>query len=97
MACQQVRRSWPQDIHHTCPRVNTCRKPRPHRADTAGPEDDGAFTGHDVDPATASFLGEIWDTYGGCFADVKLVIPAARRHLPGTAHDGSQVPVGGAA
>ena len=34
-------------------------------------------TGHDIDPATASFLGEVWEGYGGCFADVKLVIPAA--------------------
>ena len=25
----------------------------------------------------ASFLGEVWDSYGGRFADVKLVIPAA--------------------
>jgi len=47
----------------------------------AGPGDD-AFTGHSVDLATASFLGEVWDSYGGCFADVKLVFPAARRHLP---------------
>jgi len=30
-----------------------------------------------IDPATASFLGEVWDSYGGRFADVKLVIPAA--------------------
>jgi uncharacterized phage-associated protein len=49
---------------------------------TAGPGNDGASTGHGVDPATASFLGEVWDSYGGCFADVKLVIPAARRQLP---------------
>jgi len=54
----------------------------------AGPEDDDAFTGHDVDPATASFLGEVWDTYGGRFADVRLVVPAARR---------GPVSVGGAA
>jgi hypothetical protein len=33
--------------------------------------------GHDIDPATASFLDEVWDGYGGCFADVKLVIPGA--------------------
>jgi hypothetical protein len=32
--------------------------------------------------ATASFLGEVWDSYGGCFAEVKLVIPATRRRLP---------------
>lgn len=61
------------------------------------PGNSDAFTGHDVDPATASFLGEVWDTYGGCFADVKLVIPASRRQLPGTAPDHGQVPVGGAA
>jgi uncharacterized phage-associated protein len=36
-----------------------------------------AIAGHDIDPATASFLGEVWDSYGGCFAEVKLVIPAA--------------------
>jgi uncharacterized phage-associated protein len=48
----------------------------------AGPEDDDAFTGHGVDMATASFLSEVWDGYGGCFADVKLVFPAARRQLP---------------
>lgn len=42
-----------------------------------GPEADGAIAGHDIDPATARFLGEVWDGYGGCFADVKLVIPAA--------------------
>ena len=47
-----------------------------------GPEDDEVSTGRDVDPATASFLGEVWDTYGGCFADVRLVIPADRRRLP---------------
>jgi hypothetical protein len=35
-----------------------------------------------VDIATASFLGEVWDSYGGCFAEVKLVIPATRRRLP---------------
>ena len=47
-----------------------------------GPGDDGVVTGHGVDLATASFLGEVWDSYGGCFADVKLVIPAAGRRLP---------------
>ena len=62
-----------------------------------GPGNDDAFTGHDVDPATASFLGEVWDTYGGCFADVKLVIPASAQRLPGTPPDRGQVPVGGAA
>jgi uncharacterized phage-associated protein len=62
-----------------------------------GPGNDDASDEHDVDPATASFLGEIWDTYGGGFADVKLVIPAGRRQLPGTAPDRGQVPVGGAA
>ena len=62
-----------------------------------GPGNDDTFTGHDVDPATASFLGEVWDTYGSCFADVKLVIPANRRRLPGTVPDRGQVPVGGAA
>ena len=46
------------------------------------PGNDDAFTGHHVDPATASFLGEVWDTYGGCFADVRLVIPAGRGRLP---------------
>lgn len=61
-----------------------------------GPGHDDAFTGDDVDPATASFLSEVWDTYGGGFADVKLVIPASRRRLPGTAPDRGQVPVGGA-
>jgi len=35
------------------------------------------IAGHDIDPATASFLDEVWDGYGGCFADVKLVIPVA--------------------
>jgi uncharacterized phage-associated protein len=62
-----------------------------------GPGNDDASTGHDVDPATASFLAEVWDTYGGCYADVKLVIPARRRQLPGTAPDRGKVPVGGAA
>jgi hypothetical protein len=62
-----------------------------------GPGNDDAFTGHDVDPVTARFLGEVWDTYGGCFADVKLVIPAGRRRLPGTAPDCGQVTVSGAA
>jgi len=46
-----------------------------------GPGDDDASAGHSVDLATASFLGEVWDSYGGCFADVKLVFPA-RQHLP---------------
>ena len=45
-------------------------------AGPAGPADDDAYARHDVDPATAGFLGEVWDTYGGCFADVRLVIPA---------------------
>ena len=62
-----------------------------------GPGQDGVFTGHDVDRATAGFLGEVWDTYGGCSADVKLVIPANRRRLPGTAPGRGQVPAGGAA
>ena len=44
----------------------------------AGPGDDGKVTGHGVDLATASFLGEVWDGYGGCFPDVKLVNPAGR-------------------
>jgi len=51
-------------------------------ASPAGPGGDGASTGHGVDRATASFLGEVWDSYGGCFADVKLVIPADCRQLP---------------
>jgi uncharacterized phage-associated protein len=42
-----------------------------------GPQAGDAIGGHDIDPATARFLGEVWDGYGGCFADVKLVIPAA--------------------
>jgi len=42
-----------------------------------GPGAGDVVTGHDIDPATASFLGEVWDSYGGRFADVKLVIPAA--------------------
>jgi len=49
----------------------------------AGPGDnDVPTTGPGVDLATASFLGEVWDSYGGCFAEVKLVIPAAGRPLP---------------
>jgi uncharacterized phage-associated protein len=48
----------------------------------AGPGDHDAFTGPGVDLTTASFLGEVWDSYGGCFAHVKLVLPAARRQLP---------------
>jgi len=48
----------------------------------AGPGDDDKFSGHGVDLATASFLGEVWDSYGGCFADVKLVTPATRRQMP---------------
>jgi uncharacterized phage-associated protein len=63
----------------------------------AGPADDDACTGHDVDPATAGFLGEIWDTYGGCFADVRLVIPASHQHRAGTAPHRDQVSVGGTA
>jgi len=51
-------------------------------ASPAGPGNDGAPTGPGVDLATASFLGEVWDSYGGCFADVKLVIPATHRRLP---------------
>jgi uncharacterized phage-associated protein len=42
-----------------------------------GPQTVDAIPGHDIDPATASFLGEVWDSYSGCFAEVKLVIPAA--------------------
>jgi uncharacterized phage-associated protein len=42
-----------------------------------GPHAVDAIAGHDIDPATASFLGEVWDSYSGRFADVKLVIPAA--------------------
>ena len=41
-----------------------------------GPQAADAIAGHDIDPATASFLGEVWDSYSGCFAEVKLVIPA---------------------
>jgi uncharacterized phage-associated protein len=63
----------------------------------AGPADDDARTRHDVDPATARFLGEVWDSYGGCFADVRLVIPATHQHLRGTAPNRDQVPVGGTA
>jgi uncharacterized phage-associated protein len=63
----------------------------------AGPADDDAYTRHDVDPATAGFLGEVWDTYGGRFADVRLVIPATHQHLHGTAPHRDQVPVGGTA
>ena len=63
----------------------------------AGPADDDAPTRHDVDPATAGFLGEVWDTYGGCFADVRLVIPATHRQLHKTAPDRDQVPAGGTA
>ena len=63
----------------------------------AGPADDDAYTRHDVDPATAGFLGEVWDTYGGCFADVRLVIPATHQHLHGTSPHRDQVPVGGTA
>ena len=44
----------------------------------AGPGDDDASTGPGVDRATACFLGEVWDGYGGCFPDVKLVNPAGR-------------------
>jgi len=67
------------------------------RACPAGPADDDANTRHDVDPATAGFLGEVFDTYGGCFADVRLVIPAAHRHLHTTAPHRDQVPAGGTA
>jgi uncharacterized phage-associated protein len=63
----------------------------------AGHADDDAYTRHDVDPATAGFLGEVWDTYGGCFADVRLVIPATHQHLHGTSPHRDQVPVGGTA
>jgi hypothetical protein len=52
------------------------------RASPAGPGDNDVSTEHGVDLATASFLGEVWDSYGGCFAEVKLVIPAACRPLP---------------
>jgi uncharacterized phage-associated protein len=51
-------------------------------ASPAGPGDNEVSTGPGVDLATASFLGEVWDSYGGCFAEVKLVIPAACRQLP---------------
>jgi len=63
----------------------------------AGPADDHAHTRHDVDPATAGFLGEVWDTYGGCFADVRLVMPATHQHLHRTVPNRDQVPVGGTA
>jgi uncharacterized phage-associated protein len=70
------------------------------RADGAvqasGLADDDACTRHDVDPATAGFLAEVWDSYGGCFAEVRLVIPATH-HLHGTAPHRDQVPVGGTA
>ena len=66
-------------------------------ASPAGPADDDTHTRNDVDPATAGFLGEVWDTYGGCFADVRLVIPAAHRHLHTTAPHRDQVPAGGTA
>jgi hypothetical protein len=56
--------------------------PDGHAVKASGPGHDGASTGHGVDLATASFLGEVWDGYGGCFADVKLVMPATRRQLP---------------
>jgi uncharacterized phage-associated protein len=62
----------------------------------AGAADDDAYTRHDVDPATAGFLGEVWDTYGGCFAEVRLVIPATHP-LHGTSPHRDQVPVGGTA
>jgi uncharacterized phage-associated protein len=62
-----------------------------------GPAADDANTRPDVDPATAGFLGEVWDTYGGCFADVRLVIPATHQHLRTTAPDRDQVPAGGTA
>jgi hypothetical protein len=64
---------------------------------TDGAADDDAYTRHDVDPATAGFLGEVWDTYGGCFAEVRLVIPATHQHLHGTSPHRDQVPVGGTA
>ena len=76
--------------------------PQPGRAVPAsgacptGPADDDAYTRHDVDPATAGFLGEVWETYGGCFADVRLVIPATHQHLHRTAPNRDQVPAGGA-
>jgi uncharacterized phage-associated protein len=62
-----------------------------------GPADDDAHARHEVDPATAGFLGEVWDTYGGCFADVRLVIPATHQNLHGTSPRRDQVPVGGTA
>jgi uncharacterized phage-associated protein len=62
-----------------------------------GPADDDAYTRQNVDPATAGFLGEVWDTYGGCFAEVRLVIPATHQHLHGTAPHRDQVAVGGTA
>ena len=61
----------------------------------AGPADDDTHTRHDVDPATAGFLCEVWDTYGGCFADVRLVIPATHQHLHGTAPNRDRVSAGG--
>jgi uncharacterized phage-associated protein len=67
------------------------------RVQASGPADDDAYSRHDVDPATAGFLGEVWDTYGGCFADVRLVIPATHQHLHGTSPHRDQVPVGGTA
>ena len=63
----------------------------------AGTADDDTHTRYDVDPATAGFLGEVWDTYGGCFADVRLVIPATHQHRHRTAPNRDQVPVGGTA
>jgi hypothetical protein len=67
-----------------------------HSERLAGLADDDACTRHDVDPATAGFLAEVWDSYGGCFAEVRLVIPATH-HLHGTAPHRDQVPVGGTA
>jgi uncharacterized phage-associated protein len=73
--------------------------PQPGRAVPAsgawptGAADGDATIRHDVDPATAGFLAEVWDTYGGCFADVRLVIPATHK----TALNRDQVPVGGTA
>jgi uncharacterized phage-associated protein len=60
----------------------------------AGAAGDDTGIRHDVDPATAGFLGEVWDTYGGCFADVRLVIPATHQHLHRTAPNRDQVAAG---
>jgi len=66
-------------------------------ASPAGPTDGGAYTRHDMDSATAGFLGEVWDSYGGCFADVRLVIPATSQHPHRSAPHRDQVLAGGTA